>query len=130
MLRTESIAIIKKYLRNIDKVQLANDGQQAYDYVVSKAGQDLDLIVMDLEMPNVDGRQSARMIRAWEEERESGKGDYELEEKKGSVSNTEPGSVRRKRKKQRRMVICALSGNARQEQVAEAMAVSSSAEVI
>lgn len=50
-------------------VIVANDGQEAHDkFVAQPPSQAIDVILMDLKMPLVDGALSARMIRFWEKE--------------------------------------------------------------
>ncbi len=48
-------------------VTLANNGQQAFDYYQNPESA-IDLILMDWEMPEVDGVTASRMIRKWETE--------------------------------------------------------------
>jgi CheY-like chemotaxis protein len=44
----------------------AENGQQAFDTIIS--GDLIDLIVMDVQMPIVDGNTATKMIRSWEQE--------------------------------------------------------------
>jgi CheY-like chemotaxis protein len=113
--------ILAKYLHRCDKLMLVNDGQQAYDYY-QKHAHEIDLIIMDQEMPQVDGKEATKMIRAFEKR-------FEAEQKRKDDSDGAfaegPGQRRKHKDWKYRVPIIALSGNVRSEQIAEAKNVSS-----
>ncbi|KAH8665802.1 hypothetical protein BGZ60DRAFT_56168 [Tricladium varicosporioides] len=55
----------KRLLKLGHEIETAYDGQECYDYFCSKPHK-VDVILMDLQMPLVDGEQSAKMIRKFE----------------------------------------------------------------
>jgi PAS domain S-box-containing protein len=60
----ENQILIRAYLENLDvSLTFANDGVEAAE--MRRQG-DYDLVLMDLQMPVMDGYQAARQIRAWE----------------------------------------------------------------
>jgi two-component system, sensor histidine kinase len=93
--------ILGRYLHDRPTVALTTDGQEAFEYFASDTGSRVQLIVMDCEMPRLDGRKATQKIRALEAERRA-KGEHV-----------------------ERVPIIGLSGNARPEQIAEAKDVSS-----
>ncbi len=59
--------VIEKLLRNLGvSVRVAHDGQQALDAVVQAPDGAPDLVLMDVQMPVMDGYAATRAIRRWE----------------------------------------------------------------
>jgi CheY-like chemotaxis protein len=64
--RQVALALLKKL--GIKAVS-ANDGQEGFDYL-RNASDTIDLVLMDCEMPRVNGFDSTRMIREWEQQQQ------------------------------------------------------------
>lgn len=59
--------IITKFLENWNpQIELANNGLIALDLLKKK---DYDIILMDLQMPEMDGYQTTKIIRSWSDEK-------------------------------------------------------------
>lgn len=110
--------ILAKYLHKCDNLTLVNDGQQAVNYYKEHA-HEVDIIIMDQEMPLMDGRQATKMIREFEKELEA----RDASPDKENIENG-PGQRRKRQEWLHRVPIIALSGNVRSEQIAEAKQVS------
>lgn len=98
--------ILGKYLKDLPKVTLVNDGQEAYDFYTSEEGKDVDIIIMDVMMPQMDGKQATKRIR-------------EYEKHEAMVHGHDDDGVPRGRRR-RHVPIIGLSGNARDEQMSDA----------
>jgi hypothetical protein len=62
--------IISSLIRQLGiEVQLAKNGEEAFG-IISKHHDDFDVILMDCEMPILDGLQATRKIRHWESEQQ------------------------------------------------------------
>jgi len=58
--------LLEHYLRGEPvELRIAHDGQEALDAV--QQGEQFDLILMDIDMPGIDGHEATRQIRAWQE---------------------------------------------------------------
>jgi PAS domain S-box-containing protein len=63
--------LLAAFLRDVPvQVRFAVDGRQAVDAV--RAGESFDLILMDIDMPDIDGYQATAAIRDWEHGRSAG----------------------------------------------------------
>ena len=69
------------------EVTLANDGQEAVDAVQQNK---FDAVLMDIQMPVMDGYESTRKIREWEGGIGNAEGGIRNEEEKGQASNLQP----------------------------------------
>lgn len=61
----DSCMLIEQYLKGAAHVDVVNDGRRAVEHAQS---QDYDLLIIDLDMPVMDGFSAIRAIRAWEAE--------------------------------------------------------------
>lgn len=62
----DNIKLMLAYLKNINlEIDIVNDGWSAVDYCRRN---EYDLVLMDLEMPELNGLQAVRQIREWERE--------------------------------------------------------------
>ena len=125
----------KQLIKHGYDVQVANNGQEALDLLTdSTQTVQIDCILMDVEMPIMDGLTAARKIREWERRSGSASNDIDgsirprpkLSRARGSscnssksnwsTSNTEDGNTFYSR-----LPIIAISANARPEQTNDAI---------
>ena len=124
----------KQLIKHGYDVQVANNGQEALDFLTNQASDvQIDCILMDVEMPIMDGLTAARKIRAWERQHS------------GSLNNDADGSIKSRPRLSRgssnssdksdwstsnaqdsnticsRLPIIAISANARPEQTNDAI---------
>jgi CheY-like chemotaxis protein len=117
------------YWRNDKDAKLENDASDdANDQASARHGSKLDIILLDIEMPILDGLACARQIRDWESRgllalppASSKPGSPELNSMSPTTSNTGSENTSGKNTGVFRIPILAVSANARMEQIQEAL---------